>query len=444
MNSYNFVHEQSLQPVSIETLGILVALVYFAYLVYKKQASLEIAYFLSLPFSDVVFRVADVQPVELLSLVIIALNYRRIRLHYVLMLASIFLLFSLIGYITGSSQGSYSLFYSLRFLLTALVFTIFVSKEFPLPVSVMRFVTAFCFGITFLQVSLWLAGLPIHGVFYDSLIPRAKGLAQEPAPWAIWVVSLFPYILYFRLGRLYLILNLLTLLMTFSTFGVISTIAFFLFRVLLSGDLLRLRLRLTTRHLVGGVAAFGALTGVLLLAPSALEGLSKTLVIFDKLVYYEYDLARFTGIDLGPVPAGLTVSQSGRQGDLLLFQKYFPDHLLVGIGSFNGSDDENRRGPPATNTYITFLFELGVLGMSLVFVTLLLHYSVLFRHRREKSRDFLAFCLTFLVMISGIRGFAFHELWYAQANTLRLQKGRFADAEAPELPPLAPLVEANV
>ena len=176
-NPYNYVRVSELQPVSVEALAILVTLAYFLFLAYHKQSSLEIAYFLALPFSDEPFRIASsVQPVEVISLLLIALNYRSIRLNSVILMGGVFILFALVGFGTGSVQSAYPLLYSLRFLLTGLTFSVFVKRKFDLPASVVRFAIWFCFAMTFLQIFLWTAGLPIHGIFFNGIIPRAKGL----------------------------------------------------------------------------------------------------------------------------------------------------------------------------------------------------------------------------------------------------------------------------
>ena len=90
INRFNYVREDRLLFPSIEFFAILAAALFLVYLARKRQANLEIAYFLSLPFSDVPFRVAAIQPVEVFSLIIIALNYRKIRLNFVIVIAGVF------------------------------------------------------------------------------------------------------------------------------------------------------------------------------------------------------------------------------------------------------------------------------------------------------------------------------------------------------------------
>lgn len=422
-NPYNYVRVSELEPVSIESLAILVAVIYLLYLAYQKRASLEIAYFLALPFSDEPFRIAaSVQPVEVVSLLLVALNYRKLRLNYIILMAGVFIMFSLIGYETGNVQSAYPLLYSLRFLLTGLTFSIFIKEKWQLPLSVIRFAVGFTFAMTFLQVILWIAGLPIHGIFYTGIFPRAKGLAHEPGTWAIWVVTLFAFIYHFKLGRLYLWLNIATLLMTFSTFGLISTLTFLLIRgmLLVSRNGLPGRLRIRKSRL----RAAGAMIVMVLLLfafkPDLLDSASDLLTVFDKLSYYQQELAQFASGQTAQEGAGVE-DLSGRGRDFTYFQNYFPEHWIVGIGSWNTDPNINGAG---TNTYLIMPVEIGVTGTTLIFALMLLHWHMLLRNKDRKSVDFLAASLNFLVMIAGIRCFAFHELWYTQAALLRTAEQR--------------------
>ena len=426
-NPYNYVRVSELQPVSIESLAILVTLVYLLFLASQKRASLEIAYFLALPFSDEPFRIADsVQPVELVSLLLIALNYRQIRLNFVILMGCVFIVFAIAGYGTGNVHSAYPLLYSLRFLLTGLTFSIFVKRPFDLPLVVVRFAVLFCFAMTFLQIFLWTAGLPIHGIFFNGIIPRAKGLAHEPGTWAIWIVTLFAFIYYFKLGRFYVWLNVITLVMTFSTFGAIAFLSFLLLRWGLRG----FEVRLKKRVLVSLGSAFGIGLVIFLMQPNASESVTNALSVFNKLSFYQQEFSRFASG--GSVDEGEGTDLSGRGRDFTYFQNYFPEHWIVGIGSWNTDPNVNGAG---TNTYLVMPVEIGVVGSFLIFTLLLLHFSVLLRKDRKKDRksvDFLAGSLNFFLMIAGIRCFAFHELWYTQAALLRTAEGREAEIVLPE------------
>ena len=172
-NPYNYVRVSELQPVSIESLGIVITLGYFLYLVLRREASLEIAYFLALPFSDEPFRLASsVQPVEALSMLLVALNYKSIRLNYVILIGLLFVLFSVLGTATGSVHDSFSLLYSLKFLLIGLA----VLRFDQAPLRAAGFGHAVCGGIRLL------ADMPASGaldrwvcrstaVFYAGIFP---------------------------------------------------------------------------------------------------------------------------------------------------------------------------------------------------------------------------------------------------------------------------------
>ena len=421
-NPYNYVRVSELQPVSIESLGIVITLGYFLYLVLRREASLEIAYFLALPFSDEPFRLASsVQPVEAISMLLVALNYKSIRLNYVILIGLLFVLFSVLGTATGNVHDSFSLLYSLKFLLIGLVFSVLIKRPFALPVSVMRFAVAFAFWLTCLQVGLWIAGLPIHGVFYAGIFPRPKGLAHEPATWSIFLLSLFPFICHFKLGRRYLWMNSVTLLMTLSTFGFVAAFSFFLIRtvLLLIRQPLRLafpsRLRLKKSRLIAAGAVVLVLLALPLSVPGFLDSTAKLLTVFNKLIEYQQELTEGLGGSTRFTPQNDT---SGRGLDFTYFREAFPQHWLVGIGSFNApyTDQTQISG---TNAYLITPVELGVIGTALFFVLLFCHYRVLLRDSRHKSADFLAASLNLLLMIAGIRCFGFSEVWYVQSAALR-------------------------
>lgn len=420
-NPYNYVRVSELQPVSIEALGIVITLVYFLYLVLRREASLEIAYFLALPFSDDPFRLASsVQPVEAISMLLVVLNYKSIRLNYVILIGLLFVLFSVIGYITGNVQSSFSLLYSLKFLLIGLVFSVFIKRPFTLPISVMRFAVAFAFCLTCLQVGLWIIGLPIHGIFYAGIFPRPKGLAHEPATWSIFLFSLFPFICHFKLGRRYLWMNSLTLLMTLSTFGFVAALSFVLLRevLLLSRRTLRWSprpLRLKKKRLIAAGLALVLVLALPVAVPGLLGSAAKLLSVFNKLIEYQQELTEGLGGSTQFTPQNDT---SGRGLDFTYFRAAFPEHWLVGIGSFNApyTDQSQISG---TNAYLITPVELGIVGTFLFFVLLFLHYRTLFRDSRHKSADFLAASLNMLLMIAGIRCLGFSEVWYVHSAALR-------------------------
>ena len=413
MNDYNYVRVSRLEPVSIESLALVVVLSCFCYLVYKKRANWDIAYFFALPFTDSAFRVASLEPVEFLGMALVALHWRRIRLNYVILIGAAFFLFSVLGYVLGNVHSLYSPLYSLRFVLIGLVFSVFRSQPFRLPVSAMRFLVLLSFAMTFLQAALWLAGLPIHGVFYNGILPRTKGLAQEPATWSIWVVTLFPFILHFKLGRLYLALNFVMLLLTFSTFGTISAVTFFGLRWLFSGAHFRLRKSV----LRSAAVAVVLLSALLVVKPETGASVTKLFSVFNKLILYQQEL---TQISQGQQADANAEDVSGRGNDFSYFRETFPEHWLVGIGSFNAPYDVNGPHPIAgTNTYVMLPVEVGTVGVLLVALLLALHYRGLLHNRQGRSRDFLAYSVNFLLMISGIRCFAFYEPWFAQAALLR-------------------------
>ncbi len=422
-NPYNYVRVSELQLVSIETLAIVVALAFLAFLAWKKEVNWEIAYFLAIPFSDDPFRIASVQPVEIISMILIALNYRKIRLNCVILMAAVFVLFCLPGYVTGDVTTFYPLLYSLRFLLTGLTFSIFLKKEFGLSLSVMRFAVGFSFAMTFLQVSLWTLGLPIHGIFFNGIFPRAKGLAHEPGTWSIWIVVLFAFVYRFKLGRFYFWLNAATLLMTLSTFGFVAIFSFLLLYWAFRG--FPVPLRKSTLQRIGIIG--GLVVVLAAVQPNAFSSASDLLSAFNKLAYYQQEFTRFASG--GSAQEGeATDDLSGRGRDFTYFQNYFPQHWLVGLGSWNTNLEIDGA---ATNTYLVMPVEIGLLGSSLIALLLFFHFRILLRNRDQKSAALLAGSLNFLLMIGGIRCFAFHELWYVQVNALRLSQADIPPEAAP-------------
>ena len=430
MNDYNYIRVSRLEPVSIEALALVVAAAYFFYLVSKKQASWDVVYLLALPFTDDPFRIGSLQPVEVVSLAFLAFNFRKIRLNYLILIGFTFCLFSFIGIVTGNVQSLYSPLYSLRFLLIGLVFSAFRNSAFQVPVPVLRFLVGFAFGVTALQASLWLVGLPIHGVFYNGVLPRTKGLAHEPATWAIFVVTLFPFILHFKLGRLYLVLNFLMLLLTFSTFGTVATLVFFALRWLLAGAHFRLR----PSALRAAAVTVALLLVVAAVKPEAAASAGKLFSVFDKLLLYQQELTLFSqGRSVQEAEESVGAAESGRGSDFNFFKETFPSHWLTGIGSFNAPYDVNGPNPIAgTNTYLMLPVETGAAGFGLIVILLIFHYRGLLHDRHRRSIDLMAYSLTFLLMISGIRCFGFYEPWYAQSALLRLAPPEVGEAEAAE------------
>ncbi len=417
-NSFNYVRARHLHLISIEMLAIILAVWFCWRLKKEKRLTLEIAYFIALPFSDVPFRFASVQPVEFISFLVVLFNYKQIKPIWLLVLGGLFVFFSVLGFTTHTGGDVYSLLYSFRFVLTGLVFSIFTQRAPGLPLDVLRFVVSLCFWMTFLQVFLWLAGLPIHGIFYDPSVgafPRAKGLAQEPATWSIFILMLFPFIHHFKLPRKYLTMNYITLFITLSTFGFICIASYLLIRWCLHGGWVNLKL--WKKITAFGVAIFVFLS---VLFPGAIHYTDILLDGFVKVEYYAYELSTFAGFHILSKPHGMATGNSGRNSDLIMLKENFPHNQLFGIGSFKADSDAIRQeGVNATNTYIGWIVEVGIVGTILVFVLLYLHYSVLFKNYRLKSPDFLAGALNMFLMIAGIRCFAFHEIWYTQGYVLR-------------------------
>ncbi len=414
-NPYNFVRARHLHPVSIEMLAILIA----AYFLYKQHKagkfSLEMAYFVVLPFSDIPFRIASVQPVEFVSMMLIAANYKRLRLNWLLVLGFLFVIFSILGMTSTVRGDAYSLLYSFRFILTGLVFSILSRRREVLSAEVLKFVVSLCFWMTFLQIFLWIGGLPIHGIFYSFGFPRAKGLAQEPATWSIFVTMLFPFVLHFKLGKKYVFMVWALQFMTFSVFGGVSIITFYMFRWWLKGGRINVR---RWKKVIFTTAA--VVVTMLVISPPLLDSTVMLFKGFSKIIYYAYELTTFAGLNVIQKPHVISAGDSGRNTDLIMLKKNFPDNWLLGIGSFKADSEPIRlEGVNATNTYIGFLVETGVVGTLLIFIILGLHYKSLLHNRDQRSPDFLAAALNMFIMIAGIRCFAFHEIWYAQGYIYR-------------------------
>ncbi len=179
VNEHNYVRPDTLSLVSVEALAIVTVILYFLWLALNKRATLENAFFLSLPFTDSIFRPFMVQPSEFIGLLLVVFNLRSLRLTPLLLVAATFLVFSIGGSLSADLPGSYSFLYSCRFLLTAVIFSTLVNRPTTLTADVIRFSVITTFLWTYLQVGLWTAGLPIDGVFFNGFVPRPKGLAHR-------------------------------------------------------------------------------------------------------------------------------------------------------------------------------------------------------------------------------------------------------------------------
>ena len=159
---------------------------------------------------------------------------------------------------------------------------------------------------------------------------------------------------------------------------------------------------------------------MLVISPPLLDSTVMLFKGFSKIIYYAYELTTFAGLNVIQKPHVISAGDSGRNTDLIMLKKNFPDNWLLGIVSFKADSEPIRlEGVNATNTYIGFLVETGVVGTLLIFIILGLHYKSLLHNRDQRSPDFLAAALNMFIMIAGIRCFAFHEIWYAQGYIYR-------------------------
>jgi hypothetical protein len=409
MNEYNYVRSETLQIPSLEFFAIVAAAIFFLFFFDKKLIDI---YIISLPFTDKVYRVLSLQPIDFISILVIVCNLKHLStsLGYLYWIMPILLSGSLWGLIQHNDFFGFQ--YSFRILIIFgainVIAKFFQDKESRNKYVILyKKVVWFSLIIAFLQVTLWYLNFPISGIFYSFGIPRMKGLGHEPSTFCFWLSLSIPFgiekvssgLKQTKYDVPYIVALLITMLITGSLTGLITTLAFFVFFMIYEA-----------KHNLRGLVNFLfplLLTITLLVA-------TNTSAVSD---YFGEYSSKKIGSYISEISGSSTaVEYNGRGGDRKLIQ-YFYDSPLFGIGAFRSSrlqdmDVGEEEYIPAANFYFTTPAEFGVCGsLALVWI----FTSWIHALRRMWQVDNAVYGLTllsWLISLVGMRVFGFHQPWF--------------------------------
>jgi hypothetical protein len=420
VNAHNFVRASTLQPFSVEMIALLCGLI----LAYRyRRGGLLAWYVLSLPFTDVVYRVGPLLISDILGVALLLQRGRRGRPWLVSPL------FFWIGWgfainLVGS-QSLFSISYAIRFAIILLVAGLsdLSQSEARTAVAVLRAVTILAAVISALQVILWRLGLPIDGVFAALGFVRPKGLAHEPSTSAAFFAMAIPLLMspcFVRTERRrhdwpLLIAIVVGLGLTASLSGLLIA------GVILFLKALRAVARMPARALLAAIGVVVLLTGVGLYLFRA-----QTDYLTDKVAEYVDEYAR----DRAPATAAVG---SGREGDLYLLHESKAS-AASGTGIFTSTEtadrllEERNVYVPAANIVVTTFVETGAVGLLLFLVAMTLVAVGVVRDLRSRSPDIVGGFFGFLAVLIGQRLLAFPQPWFM----LALGRGLDPELAAPE------------
>lgn len=442
----------ALEPWSVEFLA-LACVVIFSIVVLSRgkdriEAKLFFIYIVFLPFTDRVYRVFSLQPVEMVVLVLFMVSIVRFAVSgrplllgvytpYLAFLAALFLLTLTAPGFRGFWEGHqvifgdeyfmspsmyqlppvYNWLYWMRFAVITVGMLLFYQaftgegSDALLEKGIRLYVLAGTFAglVTIVQAALFLGGYGVNGIFYDMGVLRVKGLAHEPTTMGSYLLS--SLVLSFSFSRMkglrvkyghflvQLFGMILTVSVTMLTIMVLTIAGMIVASVAMS------------RRVSSVIPSWkGALVAVLLLIPVvALAGAGDLGLVKDKIDMY---LSAYLSPETIPIdPSGKT----GVKGaDVYFSLKYLGEHPFLGIGFSNFVFTEAT----ATNTYFTILAESGVLGFALFSLWALFFYRrlhIIFRRINGQSEHVLPLYayiyITLPLTLFFLRVFNFHYIW---------------------------------
>lgn len=409
VNSYNYVRADSLNFASVEFFALLTAVCIFLF--FSRRRLID-AIVIFLPFSDQVYRVFDLQPLDFLAAAYCLANFgvyrRKKKLPMALLAVPLLFFASLNGWLR--SGDFFGFMYSARFLLVAvfaetLSMRHWRSEDLEYFLRLYRRVFVFSVFVLFTQVVLWFAGLPIAGIFYQVGLIRAKGLAHEPSTFGIWLVFSVPFLFCYHRryassfwAKFFTVFAFLVgMLFTSSLLAMVSLAA-------MVAVLLVMNAKDRPMDLVAGVISVAFVLG----AAGVLFGNQIEEVMLPKIGNYVNEM-------LDPNAA----DESGRGGDRQLI-RLFLDNQLFGIGAFRSSklfENAEVRDVfvydfvPAANTLITTLAEFGLVGALYWLSLLILLLINLVSRVTYDGRVFFAAVAAWGVALIGARLLAFYQPW---------------------------------
>ncbi len=408
----NYIRADMLEVNSLEFFFVICAFLIF---LFRTRRGLIEAYIVAIPFSDKVYRMFDLQPADFIGILIVCVYYKRVfgLLKEIYLLVPLLVFGSVVSFIVY--DDSFGALYSARVLVVFLVANIlsanlyFRNKVQPLTteryVKLYKLMVYFSVGAITLQITCWLMGFSVNGIFYQPGLIRAKGLAHEPSTFAIWLALAAPLIFSFSHHlkikvdvKLFLAI-MLGMLLTFSISAIIGLAVFFFLSMIYFWQYSRKLLF----KFMSGFALLGLLT-----APISYPVFSD--VVFPKVADH---LLELTSSDYK--------ADTGRGGDRLLFD-YLNDSPYLGIGAYRSSrlqsEEEIARMLDrvdyisASNIVITTLAEFGYIGGG-VFLSIFFGWILYLSRYKTKYNNFYYYStLSWVIVLLGMRVFAFHQPWF--------------------------------
>lgn len=435
MGNGNYERITSLSFDSIEIYMLIIIVVVLFAIILKRGESFEnkllACFFLALPYTDVVYRLGNIQLSDMIVVLIIANDLRKkiiikksCLIGFMIYFDVILWFSTVVSFVNNiyskfSISPSFSVFNNLKFCLTIyivnkLLINIKTQNEMTKYIGFIRMGGNIDAFVTILQALMYKLGFYTPGIFEMWGIPRAKGLSHEPATNAfVLFFTIAVSCVAYKRGEIYiekrsLLLQGTAFIICFSS-GMIPIMVMWIM----------LYIVIITK--AGGIKERNAIKIMLLI--------SSVLMIFYALFIYSPFIRGIFSNMIEKVLAlfcdyadGTNIS--GRGIDILslswLNQNGF---ITYGIGAFNFTKMGIGIG---TNSYIILLCELGIVGVMLLLGGLFLfviRYSKGIRRAMVLSigAGLIAFNLLSLIIVAWARVLFFYQIWIALALCFVLQ-----------------------
>jgi hypothetical protein len=409
INNFNYARAEHLNLISIEFAWLVGAMIFFLRI---RNRSLTHLYLISLPYTDKIYRIFDVQPSEIIALVLIAFNFKYIlgKLKSLYIIIPFLVLGSLIGVYRSGSL--FSALYSIRLIIILCLVNIFSHSKFKFDwifegLNIFRVMLFVSIGVAISQAFFWMLGFNIAGVFFQEGFLRVKGLAHEPSTFSVWIALAIPFIIcYHNIVNknkfsifISSIMVIIGLILTSSLLGLIMLAVFWIAIIIF-------------KAYYQGIAIFFK---KIFFIPIIIF-LLLTFIVPKHIIDYLDD--KVHNVVLEFTDASFE-DRSGRGGDRLL-TKLWDDNLVLGIGAFRSSklNEKNSLDDiyfddyiPAANFFITTITEFGLLGFSGFCIWGMFIYLQIRKKIHEYNIPIICGVFAWLVGLLGSRLIAFQLPW---------------------------------
>lgn len=423
----NYIRVDSLSFSSIEIYALGFLLLCFFHILYGKRnlsinTKLIFMYLLSLPFTDMVYRIGGMQISELIAVLMLFVNYTnkdiRVSKSYVVKYMFFFLVVLTISALyainntpeylfVSQSQRVFSLMYCIKFFLhlymvNRIILHVKEQSDFDSLIDVIRISGNITAVVTLLQVLLYKLGFVVPGIFEMWNIPRAKGLSHEPATnsfilLTILILTTFCFKGSIKLNWKSFFVQIAAFLICFSSGALVIFLAYMAIYAFMS--IIKMRVTLQKVVIIHFLLPVLFMVGLYLaLQTNFLEQISN---VYDKVIALGSDYA--TGANV-----------SGRGADIALVEIVKQSHPYMGLGAFNTLTF--FQDLPLTNMYIVLYAELGLVGTIFLILGTIIFGAMMIRSY-SKTRDYelslnlVLFGLSSLLIIAWLRVLFFPQMW---------------------------------